>query len=143
MSRPGSRADHHKFCRFEGWEQVRNSRGQAVGHHLTYELGMPDGRILRTRISRPGNNTTYGPSLWSTILKDQLAVIEDEFWACVDGKQLPDRGSASSQLPARALPAQLVFQLLHDAGLPEEQVARMTLEEATAVMVEHWSRPRP
>jgi hypothetical protein len=143
VSRPGSRADHYRFCRIEGWEEVRNSRGQEVRHHITLELELADGRIPRTRISRPANNTTYGPRLWSTILKEQLAISEDEFWACVDDKQLPDRGSAGSQLSARALPAQLVFQLLHDVGLPEEQVAQMTLEEATAMMVEHWSKPRP
>lgn len=142
MSRPGSRADHHRFCRIEGWEEVRNSRGQAVRHHITLELELADGRILRTRISRPANNTGYGPNLWSSILKEQLAVSEDEFWACRDDKQLPDRGSADSQSPARALPAQLVFHLLHDVGLPEYHVAHMTLEEATAVMVAHWSKPR-
>jgi hypothetical protein len=142
VSRPGSRADHYRFCRIEGWEEVRNSRGQAVRHHITLALELADGRILRTRISRPANNTTYGPNLWSTILKDQLAVTGDEFWACVDTKQLPDRGSAGPPVPTRALPAQLVFQLLHEVGLPEEQVAHMTLEEATAVLVAHWSKPR-
>lgn len=143
MSRPGSRADHHRFCRIEGWEEVPNNRGQAVRHHIMLELELADGRILRTRISRPANNTSYGPNLWSTILTEQLAVSEDEFWARLDDKQSPDRGSAGSQLSVRALPARLVFQLLHDVGLPEHRVAQMTLEEATALMVEHWSKPRP
>lgn len=34
----------------------------------------------------------------------------------MDGKQLPDRGSDGSQLPALALPAQLVFQLLQTSA---------------------------
>lgn len=141
MSRPGARADHDAFARIEGWTEVRNARGQAVRHHITYELELPDGRVLRTRISRPANRESYGPALWKLILTEQLSVTEEQFWACVKDRRLPDRGGDSGDLPSRALPAQLVFQLLN-IGLPETQVAQMTLEEAVATMTEHWSRPR-
>jgi len=140
--KPGSRADHETFCTTEGWKLVRNARGRAVGHHVTYELGLPDGRILRTRISRPPNTTTYGPDLWKAILRDQLCVSEEEFWACVTNKAKPDRGGEGGTVPDRALPAQLVWQLIHEAGVPETEVAGMTLEDAIARMTEHWSKPR-
>jgi hypothetical protein len=46
-------------------------------HHVTYELDLPDGRILRTRISHPPGRTTYGPSsLWAHVPRDQLQVSE-------------------------------------------------------------------
>jgi hypothetical protein len=113
-----------------------------VGHHVTYELTLPDGRILRTRISRPPNNETYGPGLWNAILSDQLEVTEAEFWACVDDRKQPDRGQAASDAPTNALPASLVYQLIHEAGVPEDEVAGMTLPRALEVINAYWSRPK-
>ena len=118
---------------------VRNARGGKVGHHVTYELPLPDGRTLRTRISRPVNTTTYGATLWTTILRHQLEVTDAEFWSCVDDGVTPGRGPEEPEVPARALPAQLVWQLLHEADVAEEDIARMTLEEAVAVMHAHWT----
>lgn len=139
MSGPGSRRDHDRFCRLEGWTEVRNARGRKVGHHITYELPLPDGRILRTRISRPPNNESYGPRLWAQVL-DQLQVTEAEFWACVSDRQLPDRGTVDDEPPPRALPADLVHQLIHAVGVPETEVATMTREQALEVLRQHWSR---
>ena len=139
---PGSRRDHDRFCRTEGWARVRNARGGQVGHHLTYELTLPDGRILRTRISRPPNTETYGRGLWKHILSDQLEVTEAEFWACVDEHELPDRAPATGEVPASALPAGLALQLIRTAGIPEAEVATMSLQRALEVMNQFWSQPR-
>jgi hypothetical protein len=135
-----SRRDHDRFCQIEGWDRVRNARGK-TGHHHTYELKLADGRILRTRISYPVNNNTYGARTWSHILRDQLDVTEAEFWACVDEHQLPERGPAAPETPANALPAGLAYQLIHVVGVPEAEVATMSLDRALAVMNEHWSQP--
>ncbi|MGI9155609.1 MAG: hypothetical protein ACR2FG_03090 [Marmoricola sp.] len=142
MSAPGSRRDHHRFCQVEGWAEARNARGKKVGHHLTFELELSDGRVLRTRISRPADNTTYGPSLWSVILAEQLCVSQEEFWECVTNRNPPERVAGEPELPANALPAELVYQLIHQAGVPEGEVAGMSLPRATEVMIEHWSRHR-
>lgn len=136
----GSRADHHAFCRDERWTVVRNARGGQVRHHLTFELVTPDGNILRTRVSR-ADTESYGPALWETILGDQLHVTEAEFWACVRDHVLPDRAGVTKP-SAVALPAGLVYQLIHTAGILEHDVAAMTLNEATAAMSSYWSRPQ-
>lgn len=141
MSGPGTRRDHNRFCQAEGWSEVRNARGKEVAHHITYELNLPDGHVLRTRVSRPADATTYGASLWKHILTDQLQVGEGEFWDCVSGGVRPDRGAAAGPAPA-ALPASLAYQLIHEAGVPEDEVARMTLQRATELMGEHWSQPK-
>lgn len=139
--RPGSRRDHNRFCLNEGWAEVRNARGKKVRHHLTYELALPNGRILRTRISQPVNTELYGRSLWAHILADQSEVTEVEFWACVTEGTLPDRG-VTTEIPVRALPAQLAYQLVHEAGISEAEVAQMDLARAIDVMSDHWSRPQ-
>ena len=100
MSRSGSRADHHRFCKIEGWAEVQNARGTAVGHHITFELALSDSRILRSRISRPADGTAYGTGLWKAILKDQLCVSEAEFWTCVTDRLPPVRGVEPPPDPA-------------------------------------------
>ena len=139
-SRPGSRADHNKFCEREGWTLVRNARGKQVRHHVTWELLLPSGAVLRTRISRPVNSDTYGPTLWSTILDDQLKVTEEEFWACVDNGTLSHREPPAPP-PAEGLPLSLVRQLQRDLHLTDSQIAQLSREEAVRLMTAHWSQP--
>jgi len=142
VSRPGSRREHRKFCDTEGWSLVRNARGKAVRHHVGYELPLADGRVLRTRISRPANNERYGPALWAAVLGPaQLDVTEAEFWACGQDGVLPVRADRAVA-PPRALPADLVHQLLHGVGLTEAEVAPLSLAEALERLNEWWSQPR-
>lgn len=138
MSWPApTRKDHEAFCAIEGWQRVRDARGRTGTHHVTYELALPDGRILRTRISHPVDRSGYGPSLWSHILRDQLQVTEAEFWATVQEKSKPARGAPES--PARALPADVVHLLISRAGLAEAEVAAMTKDQAVARLQQYWT----
>lgn len=141
MSRRGSRKDHLQFCQREGWTPVRGATGKPVSHHPTFELALPDGRILRTRISHPADAPEqYSANLWTFILKDQLDVTEDEFWDCVRDKKLPERGRVAP--PARpALSLGMVSQLLAN-GATREQIAGMDQQSAQAYLAEVWSQPR-
>jgi len=122
-----SRKDHDTFCTTEGWTPVRNARNK-TGHHVTYELALSDGTVLRTRVSHPPNKDTYGKSLWAHILRDQLQVSEAEFWACVKEGILPTR--SQQQPPTTAIPAGVVHQLITVVGLSKDDVAAMTKDEA-------------
>jgi hypothetical protein len=132
-----TRKDHEAFCAAEGWQRVRDARGRTGTHHVTYELALPDGRILRTRISHPVDRSGYGPSLWSHILRDQLHVTEQEFWSCVRENLKPDRGAPEP--PAAALPADLVRMLITRVGLPEAEVAAMSKDQAIARLQQYWT----
>lgn len=133
-----TRADHDRFCRIEGWRQVRDAVGRTGTHHLTYELDLPDGRVLRTRISHPPDRTDYGPSLWSHILRDQLSITEEEFWVCVRDATPPARGSVGAATQ-ESLPAELVYLLTHRVGLGEQEVAGLTKTEAIKRLNQYWA----
>jgi hypothetical protein len=132
-----TREAHDAFCQTEGWRHVRNARGQTGTHHVTYELELHDGQILRTRISHPVNRDTYGENLWSHILRDQLKVDQQAFWACVQDGKKPDRGAPEP--PPETLPADLVHQLLTRVRLSETEVAAMSKDQAIARMQKYWA----
>jgi hypothetical protein len=134
-----TRQDHQKFCEIEGWEPVRTARGRTGTDHLTYELALPDGRILRTRISHPPDRSTCGPGIWSHILRDQLDVTEDGFWDCVRNGVKPARGRPERPA-ADPIPAEVVHMLLTRVRLAESDVARMTKEEAIARLNQYWAQ---
>lgn len=124
---------------FEGWEIVHGSTGKPVQHHRTYELVIASGEILRTRISKPIDRTTYSASMWAAILRDQLKVTNDEFWDCVQNKVLPDRGGAPSAPNPKALPLHLLNELIERVGMAPEDAIALTLEEALQRMNEYWT----
>ncbi len=125
---------HRKFCLVEGWRLVANARGHAVAHHETFKLATPQGEILRTRISHPAGRQTYSPTMWSHILRDQLHVTPAEFWACVANGTLPDRGAI--RIPDSALPLSLVSRLVKDLGMSRSEIAKLTSDEARALLNE-------
>lgn len=131
-----TRKDHQQFCLNEGWTQVRNARGKS-GHHVTFELTLPDGETLRTRISHSPNRKAYGPSMWAHILGEQLHVSEDEFWACVREKKVPPRSRGEPAVPS--IPAGVVAQLLSH-GVGESEVRRLSRSEAIERLNLIWSK---
>lgn len=137
---PPTRQDHERFCQVEGWQRVRDARGRSGTHHVTYELALDDGQMLRTRISHPVGRQTYGRSLWGHVLRDQLQVDETTFWACVRDGAPPDRGATPR--PSASLPADLVALLISRVGLDERDVAAMTRDEAIARLQRHWTEGR-
>ncbi|NQW90945.1 hypothetical protein EDF31_102294 [Curtobacterium sp. PhB142] len=119
---PAPNREHHDtFCTTERWTLVRGATGQPVRHHRTYELVLWDARVLRTRISKPVDRSTYGARMWAHVLRHQLQVDAPAFWRCVDDGTLPDRGSPVHPAPANALPLYLV-RALHDLGVPESEI---------------------
>jgi hypothetical protein len=128
---------HDAFCRAEAWKRVRDARGRTGTHHVTYELTLHDGRVLRTRISHPVDRTAYGEALWAHILRDQLDVTEDEFWDCVLDGVLPDRGGPAA--PAEAVPVDVLYLLINRVGLTEAEAAALTKEEAVGRLQRYWT----
>lgn len=138
MSWPApTRKDHEAFCKAEGWKLQKNARS-VTDDHVIYELELPDGRILRTRISHPVNRSGYGAAMWAHILRDQLDIDAATFWACVQGKALPKRGV--QELPTGALPAEVAYLLRERVGLTDAEIAELTRDEAIARLQRYWAQ---
>jgi len=116
---------------------VRDARGRKGTHHVTYELALPDGRMLRTRVSHPPDRTEYGPALFAHILRDQLQVTAPQFWACVRDGECPDRGGVAAA--GGALPADLVHLLITRVGLSDSEVAALSRDEAIDRINRYWT----
>ncbi|MFD7603155.1 hypothetical protein ACFWAN_22010 [Streptomyces mirabilis] len=75
--------------------------------------------------------------MWQHILRDQLDVREDEFWACVNDGVRPYRGAPEQ--PQESVPVSIVYKLITEVGLPEESVLRMSKQEALDRVNEYWT----
>lgn len=133
------RERHDDFCVIEKWELVHGSTGKPVQHHRTYELVIPSGEILRTRISKPVDRTTYSASMWSAILRDQLKVTNDEFWDCVQNNLLPNRGGEVAESNPKALPLHLLSELIDRVGMKAEDAIELSLEQALERLNKYWT----
>ncbi|WP_305780033.1 cytotoxic translational repressor of toxin-antitoxin stability system [Nocardia nova] len=137
---PGTKKAHDAFCRNDEWQLVRDAKGGAVGHHITWELPLPDGRVLRTRVSRPADNTDYGAKMWCQILKEQLEVNEEQFWACVNHGKRPTRISVTVTIPDKEpIPLGVVEKLIRLVGLTPEEIENMTKAEAVDRLNRFWA----
>lgn len=134
---PATWSDHEAFCTTEGWTERKRATGKRGTHHVNYELALPDGTILYTRISHPVDRTDYGPSIWAHILRDQLHVTADEFWNCVQDQVVPARGE--TQAIAEAIPLGVIRTLTQEAHIPETEVHAMTKAEAIARLSEFYT----
>lgn len=135
-----TRTDHEAFCLTEGWSLRRRATNKRGTHHVNYELALPDGRILFTRISHPVDRTGYGPNIWSHILRDRLEVTPEQFWACVQEGITPDRGPQGTPT-GESIPIEVVTILVQRMGVSEAEIRSMTRSQAIKRMVEGFSEP--
>lgn len=61
------------YCEKNGWALIRKT------DHYYYEKVLPDGRVLRTRVSM-ALHKEIPRQLWQRILSRQLQVTEEEFY---------------------------------------------------------------
>lgn len=136
--RPLTHAAHRRFVQTEGWTRRGTARGSGkTGDHYRYNLALATGDVLTTRVSH-GTGQIHDPKLIAVILRDQLAVSEEDFWACVDRGVLPPRPRRQAPSPAgEVLDAKLVRNLIRRVGLSEEEVAALTKAEAVRRWEEH------
>lgn len=133
--------DLKAFVERDGWAEEPNlARGRVrTGDHRRYRKELPDGSILRTKVSH-GLGDEIGIDLFRHILRDQLRVSEGRFWDVVRGtaKEVADAPPPS----ARTVPGWLVQRLILTVELREDEVGAMTVDEAHAAWEAFKARPR-
>lgn len=134
-----TREHHDDVCTTEDLTVVRGVTGRPVKPHRTYELALWDGRILRTRISKPIDSTTYGARMWAHILRQQLTVSQDEFL----GLRSPldeARPSRPRQVASRAALPLHMYRLLVQIGATDEEIAQLDPASAAPRIAAFYSR---
>lgn len=136
--RPLAHADHLKFVETEGWVKKTKARaGAKTGDHQRYTLTLATGEVLYTRGSH-GSGQIDDPGLVAAVLRTQLQVTEDAFYACVNDGVLPPRPQPEApDVPAEGIDASLMRNLVRKVGLSADQISKMTKEEAVAAWQEY------
>lgn len=120
--------DLRAFVENDGWsEEPVLARGRRrTGDHRRYRKELPDGTTLRTKVSHALGDE-IGLDLFKHILRDQLRVDEERFWAVVRG-----RATAPPIEPPQetTLPGWIVQRLIFTVGVPEAEVRNMTPQQA-------------
>lgn len=118
-----------------GWKEIPNlARGRRrVGDHWRYRKTLPDGTVLRTKVSHTLGDE-IGPDLLSHIVRDQLRTTMEHFRDVVAGRATSDAATAKPQV--EPIPGWLVTRLIYSVGIPEDEVRGMSAEEARA----RWER---
>ena len=121
-----------EFCRKDGWEQVRST------DHTFFHKTLADGTALETHSSFSGQKT-MSPGRFQSILRNQLRVSQEDFWATLrTGKPAPRPGAPISPEPP-AHPDWVVRVLQDDLGMPDEAIAHLAPDEARRLVEEYWS----
>lgn len=139
---PQSRyADLRRFCELDAWEEVTGASGR-TGDHRRYRKILPDGAILRTKVSH-GSGRIEDPELWHRIWRDQLGLeTEAEFWEVLRARRPVPRGGVEPERPlGPSIPAWVVSGLLRE-GVAEEEIGGLGSAAAQRRLESIWSQSR-
>lgn len=114
-----------------GWEEVPNlTRGRRrVGDHWRYRKTLPDGTILRIKVSHALGHQ-IGQDLLGHIVRQQLRTTMEHFHDVVAGRATSEAVAGEPQV--EPIPGWLVARLMYTVGIPEPHIRRMSSEEARA-----------
>lgn len=119
--------DIEEFCRKDGWDHIRNTG------HTFFRKVREDGTVLETHASR-SSKKGMSSGHFVLILRDQLRVSPDEFWETLRTGNRAKRPSPAVMVTSPALPAWLVWALLHETQLSEEEIGGMDLASAKEIL---------
>lgn len=135
-------AELRKFVDTEGWQDKDKKSGKKTGDHHRYVLALETGEVLYTRVSH-GSGGIDDPSLFGQILRTQLRVTREQFWACVKDGVLPPRPAVAAQAPANAIDAKLARNLLRKVGLTPADLAGLDQARAVEIWQKHLAGEPP
>jgi hypothetical protein len=125
-----------KFFKADDWRETRRTGD------IHYEKILATSEVLHS--SRPSGKTdeAIGKDLFKGILRVQLRVSEQDFWACIQSGRPVSRPATPEAPPAASLPVWLAQRLTSEVGLYPDDLKGMTEEEGKRRLDEFRSRPR-
>lgn len=116
------------------WKEIPSlARGRRrVGDHWRFRKTLPDGTVLRTKVSHALGDE-IGPDLLGHIVRDQLHTTMKHFRDVVAGRATK---RAAAKPRVAAIPGWLITRLIHTVGIPEAEVRGMSAKVARA----RWER---
>ncbi|MBI2941979.1 MAG: hypothetical protein HYY04_16235 [Chloroflexi bacterium] len=82
------------------------------------------------------------PGRFAAILRDQLKVSQGDFWETIRSGRPAPRPSVPLPAAPPAHPAWVIRALKHQFGMSENDIARLSVEEARRYVAERWSSPK-
>jgi hypothetical protein len=131
--RPPNWGEVEAFCHADGWRQVRST------DHVFWEKVLGSSEVLQTHRSF-SSDRPLSPGQFGFVLRTQLKVSREDFWRAVETGQPIERPSAAPAEPL-ALPLWVVTVLVDELHLSQEEISRLSPEEAIDRVHQHWSEP--
>lgn len=129
-------AQLRRFVAVEGWQDKDALSRKKAGDHHRYVFTTPTGERLYTRISH-GRGQIRDPGLFEHILRDQLKVEAEQFWAAVDRGEAPRRPTPASAVAGPgAMDAKLARALITKAGLSPGDLVGLSQDDAVRLWQE-------
>lgn len=134
--------DVEDFLAADGWRAVQSGeRSGSRRRHVFYEKVLDDGRVLQTHVSH-SRQKRMSPGRFSALLRHDLEVSKDEFWACVRSGEPVDRPADLDEAVTVEHDAWVAAVLVGELHMLPDDIARLSRKEAEALVHEHWSRAR-
>lgn len=131
--------DVERFLAADGWRQISTGeRGGRRQRHLFFEKLLPGGRLLQTHISHD-RRKSIGASRFGAVLRDQLEVSREEFWAAIDAGAPVARPVVLDEDEVVEHDAWVVRVLAGELHMSPDEIAALGEEEAKARVYSHWS----
>jgi hypothetical protein len=129
--RPARFSDVRTFCQVDSWSRKADSPGRSVRKHEVWTKALADGSTLHAVVSK--GRGEYSARMMAWIVKHELRVTEEQFWAAVRHGVAPEREATPARPRGELLPLALMKALLA-AGYTIDDVRDLTHEEARRLL---------
>ncbi len=128
-----------KFVELEGWVNKDTASKKKTGDHFRFTFLTQDGESLYIYISH-GRGQIQNPKLFAHILRSELKVSANQFWAAVDHEEIPRRYTQSEN--SSMIEYRLMSNLLKIAGVNPTKLERISQVEAEKLW-NQWLKKHP
>lgn len=128
-------SEFEEFLKLDGWEPIRDSK------HGHYEKRLADGTVLGTHVSF--GKKGMSKDLFKDILKYQLAVTEEQFWATIRAKKSQRTTTVVAPAKEDRFTLALRQELIRKLHYTDAQMIGMTGTKAKQLLSDFYQKGKP